>query len=241
MRWVLQTTFSLPKNFHHHTIHTSEFAFETFNPVRAHRTLGNSRQLDATQTAWSSPLPGPLCSLLGQSWAKAVQTAKLVLAPYRPVWSSSSSLSIRIASVPGRDYELTCISSKDQTECSATQGVVFGEGNCDQADIENMFQDDGYCHPRTFFHGAKVFCEDDNTTITSVAYNLATWGNCKKQHVDCSAGALQYLYIDYCCEKIQGWIHYSSIAVAKVLELCTRLIVPVGVVCLFIPLALFVR
>ncbi|KAI4668660.1 uncharacterized protein J4E78_002488 [Alternaria triticimaculans] len=88
------------------------------------------------------------------------------------------------------------------TECGATQGVVFGAGNCDQADIENMFQEDGYCQPRTFLHGAKVFCEDDDITVTSVAYDLATWGNCKKQHVDCSAGPLQYLYIDYCCEKM---------------------------------------
>jgi hypothetical protein len=104
--------------------------------------------------------------------------------------------------VPGRDYELTSISSNMQTQCSATQGVVFGEGNCDQADIENMFQKDGYCQPRTFLHGAKVFCEDDDMTVTSVAYNLATWGNCKKQNIDCSAGALQYLYISYCCEKM---------------------------------------
>jgi hypothetical protein len=111
-------------------------------------------------------------------------------------------LYIRIARLPGRDYELTCISSNMQTQCSATQGVVFGEGNCDQADIENMFQKDGYCQPRTFLHGAKVFCEDDDMTVTSVAYNLANWGNCKKQNIDCSAGPLQYLYINYCCEKI---------------------------------------
>ncbi|KAI4633608.1 hypothetical protein J4E80_000974 [Alternaria sp. BMP 0032] len=89
-----------------------------------------------------------------------------------------------------------------QTQCSAAQGVVFGEGNCDQADIENMFQSDGYCQPRTFLHGAKVFCEDDDRTVTSVAYNLAIWGNCKEQHVDCSAGPLEYIYIDYCCEKM---------------------------------------
>ncbi|KAB2109186.1 hypothetical protein AG0111_0g3561 [Alternaria gaisen] len=39
----------------------------------------------------------------------------------------------------------TClIVNNMQTQCSATQGVVFGEGNCDQADIENMFQKDGY-------------------------------------------------------------------------------------------------
>ncbi|KAI5377803.1 hypothetical protein J4E82_003547 [Alternaria postmessia] len=60
----------------------------------------------------------------------------------------------------------TClIVNNMQTQCSATQGVVFGEGNCDQADIENMFQKDGYCQPRTFLHGAKVFCEDDDMTL----------------------------------------------------------------------------
>ena len=91
-----------------------------------------------------------------------------------------------------------------QTQCSASQGVVFGEGSCNQADIENMFQKDGYCQPITFLHGAKVFCGSDGKTVTSVAYNLAIWGNCQATTIDCSAGANQFSQIEYCCEKIQG-------------------------------------
>ena len=90
-------------------------------------------------------------------------------------------------------------------ECSEYAGALI-DGNCNVPDTTTVTSSNDnseqYCQPAAYNHGAKVFCASDGYSVTSVAYDLALWGNCYAADIDCDPGPNVFIHIQYCCEQI---------------------------------------